>query len=120
MIVAGFCGGWFGLAIGGAGAPAWEMAFVIVAPIAAITGGLAAALAAHSAWKGGLASVAAVALAAKGMAWLARQNPSWVVVRCTGAVVVAGVVGALIGLGARALMKTRPPGPTTPRQGPGA
>jgi len=90
-------GGVLGGAIGLFGAPPWEMAGLVVGPVGAITGALAAGCAARST-KGVLASAFVTVVCAAGMAsYLAKGNPSWVIITCTIVVVAAGAAAAVCG-----------------------
>lgn len=99
-IPAAILGAVFGGCLGFVAAPAWEMAFVVVSPIAAITAAIAGALAASSragAWAAGASSL----LAGIGMTLLAQSNPTWVVAQSAAVVLVAGVLSGIFGAALR-------------------
>lgn len=86
-------GGAFGVAL----APSWEFAPVVMGLIAGVTGAVSAQLAA-SAKPGFYLGVVAVAVGSLTATEAARQNPVWVIRRCTAAVLFAGLVCVAIGL----------------------
>lgn len=86
-----------GGALGVALAPSWEFAPVVMGLIAGVTGAVGAQLAA-SAKPGFSLGVVVVAVGSLTAMEGARQNPVWVIRRCTAAVLVAGLVCVAIGL----------------------
>lgn len=110
MVLGAVLGAALGSVIGFLGAPAWEMAFIVVCPVAAVCGAAAGALAARS----GLAAIGSLlvsAACAGGMALLASSNPAWVIQQCATAVFASGALSAgttfLLGWSARRVAPAR-------------
>lgn len=86
-----------GGALGVALAPSWEFAPVVMGLIAGVTGAVSAQLAV-SATQGLQLGVVAVVVGSLTVMEAARQNPVWVIHRCTVAVLFAGLVCVAIWL----------------------
>lgn len=86
-----------GAAIGWYGSPLWEMAPLIIAPIAALVGAFSAFGASSGSKEGMKIAVAVTSIGSVVTCLLAHQNPIGIILHCTAIVFAAGVVCSGIG-----------------------
>lgn len=97
-------------------APAWELAPIVVAVIGGLTGAVSAQCAIIPR-VGLMIAVLSTVAGAMAMAYLANENPSWVVQRCSVAVCCGGCVGIAAGLIVNRFIRREQAGQTVRRFG---